>query len=156
MIRWLGLLGALLVVAGPARAQQPNAQRLREQVMQRFLQNYVEQAGLDEGQKTQFGDAIRRTFEQRQELQNTQRQILRAMEGQMRPGVAADQDSLMTLLDELVDIQMAQAALASRQRTTSAGFLDPVQQAQLVLALSRLDRQIQEIVRRRAEARRQQ
>lgn len=153
-MRWLAILGLATVLVAPVQAQErPAPERLREQVMRRFMENYRNQAGLTDEQFARFQDVTRRAWERRRELEQRERALLRALEGQMRPGVAADQDSVAALIDALIDAQAARVQHARSDQEEYAAFLNPVQRAQIVLAWTRLERQIQQIVRRRMENR---
>jgi len=152
------LLGCLVFIAAPALAQQaPRAQEeaLRQQVMERFLQNYRNQAGLTDEQFQQFTDIALRSFRERRQLEMQQRQLMRALEGQLRPGVAADQDSLIVLLEGMTQNRQTLVDMGRRDLEEYATFLDPVQQAQLILSLERFQQQIENLIRRRAQQRRQ-
>lgn len=155
-MRWLIALVMVLALAEPVSAQaRPNPERLREQVVARFIENFRNQAGLTDEQFVQFQTVTRRSWQARRELEQQQRQILQALEGQMRPGVAADQDSVATLIDTLIEIQAGQVARARADQEDYAAFLSPVQRAQLVLSFTRLERQIEQIVRRRMQQQQQ-
>ncbi len=154
------LLVVLLVFAAvPVVAQQPpraQEEALRQQVMERFLQNYRNQAGLTEEQFQRFTDITLRAFRERRQFEVRQRQLMRALEGQLRPGVAADQDSLLVLLDAMTQTRQALVDLGTRDLEEYATFLDPVQQAQLIVSLERFQQQIENLIRRRAQQRRPQ
>ena len=155
-MRSLIALVMLLALAGPLSAQgRPNPERLREQVVARFIENFRNQAGLTDEQFAQFQTITRRSWQARRELEQRQRQVLQALEGQMRPGVAANPDSVATLIDTLIEIQAGQVARARTDQADYAAFLNPVQRAQLVLSFTRLERQIEQIVRRRMQQQQQ-
>jgi hypothetical protein len=69
----------------------------------------------------------------------------------MRPGVAAAPDSVTWLLDGLLQLQADRVDLARREQAQLAEFLTPVQRAQLVLALTRLENQIEQITQQRRD-----
>lgn len=149
-------LACLVLIAAPAMGQQsPRAQEetLRQQVMERFLQNYRDQAGLTDEQFQQFTDIALRSFRERRQLDVRQRQLMRALEGQLRPGVAADQDSLEVLLGGVTQVRQELVDLGKRDLEEYATFLNPVQQAQLILSIERFQQQIENILRRRAQQR---
>jgi hypothetical protein len=142
---------AVAVLAAPALAQgRPGMQQeqLRMQIMQRFTTNYRHSAALTDEQFEQFSGVTQRTFEQRAQSQQRERDLWLALEGQMRPGVAADADSLTTLMDGLFDIQAERIEHARAAQAEYAEFLSPVQQAQLMLALRRFMFQIEGVRRR--------
>jgi Spy/CpxP family protein refolding chaperone len=141
----------LLFSAGPVAAQQgagPVREALRRQVMERFIQNFVQQAGLTEEQRQQFGETAQRHFRQRQEIQQRRGALLRALDEQLRPGVAADPDSVETLLESIVAVGEAMATEARAEQEEYAAFLSPVQRGLLVLHFERFQRQLENIQRR--------
>ena len=157
MRRFLVVL--LVCVAAPAVAQQPQPaqeEALRRQVMERFMENYRNQAGLTPEQFDRFTEIALRSFRERRQLELRQRQLVRALEGQLRPGVAADQDSLIVLLDAMTQARQELVNLGRRDLEEYATFLDPVQRAQLIVSLERFQQQIENLIRRRAQQRRPQ
>jgi len=152
MRRALWVLAGLLAFPGGAAAQGgPPAERLREQVVQRFMENYRNQSGLTDEQFGQLQTVLRRSLEERRASQERERALLRGLEGQMRPGVAAAPDSVTRLLDGLLQLQADRVDLARREQAQLAEFLTPVQRAQLVLALTRLENQIEQITQQRRD-----
>jgi hypothetical protein len=137
----------LLVGAAPLTAQNPQMRRqqLQQQVMQRFLTNFKTQAGLSDAQFERFQGVIRQSFEGRAELMREERQLWVALEGQMRPGVAADADSVDALIDGILSIQEELTRQARAQQEEYASFLNPVQRAQLTLAWRRFQMQIERV-----------
>lgn len=153
----LWLLGGLTLLAWtPVGAQEPDMppERLRQQIMERFLMNYRQLAGLTEDQFRQFQQVALGSWQARRTLEQRERQLFRALEGQLRPGIAAQPDSVRTLLDSLLAVQETRLAQARRDQEAYAQFLSPVQRAQLVLMTARFEHQIEEILRRRMEQRR--
>lgn len=133
----------------PRQFQDTIAATLRQRVMARFMETYRTQAGLSDQQFAQFRREMRRTFETRAALQRRQRDLYVALEGQMRPGVAADADSVSRLLDGLEQVQQDQVNQFKAERKAYSAFLNPVQTAQLVLAWQRLQQQVQQVLQRR-------
>lgn len=144
------LLGASPLVAqqGPP-GQGPEA--LRRQVMQRFLATYRSQAGLTPDQDRRFQEVFRRSLDQRRDLQQREQELWRALEGQMRPGVAANPDSVTKLLDAVIAQRAAMVEQTRSEQREYAQFLTPVQRGQLVLMVERFQQQVEGIVRRRME-----
>ena len=152
MRRALWVVAGLLSFPGGAAAQGgPPAERLREQVVQRFMENYRNQSGLTDEQFGQVQTVLRRSWEERRLSQERERGLLRGLESQMRPGVAADPDSVTRLLDDLLQLQADRVEMSRREQTQLAEFLTPVQRAQLVLALIRLENQIYDITHQRRQ-----
>lgn len=131
-----------------AGQQPPAAQRLREQVVQRFLEAYQAQASLTAEQREKFLEVFRRSVQRREELQRRQRELWQALEGQMRPGIAADPDSVSKLMDAIFAANAALLEQARSEQREYAAFLTPVQRAQLFILWERFQRQIEQVRRR--------
>ena len=140
-----------LVVAPVLAAQQGQMRRqmLQEEVMQRFMTNYRAQAGLSDEQFEQLRQVVIESTQRRRDLELRERELWRAIEGQMRPGIAADTDSLNGLMESLIAVQQDRVDLARSERERYAGFLTPVQQAQLLIATRRLQNNIEQVIRGR-------
>ena len=69
----------------------------------------------------------------------------------MRPGVAANPDSVTKLLDAVVKQRAAMLDQDRAEQREYAQFLSPVQRAQLTLMIERLQQQVEGIRRRRME-----
>jgi transposase len=152
-----GIMGILLVlVAGPVAAQQgpPGREALRQAVLERFMQNFIQQAGLSDDQRVEFRQTLQRNFREDQQLTQRRNRLLRSIEDQMRPGVAADPDSVTSLLETLVSLGEETAATARARQEEYAGFLSPVQRALLVVHFERFQRQIEGVQRRQQMQRR--
>jgi len=145
-----------LIVAGTAvvsaqQGQMRQRQMLQQQVMQRYMQNYKQQAGLNDEQFQDFTQLTERAFNERRELQQRERVLWQALEGQMKPGVAADADSLINLIGAIFDVQEELIETERRNQADMAEFLTPVQRAQLMLSQRRLQHNIQNVMRNRQQ-----
>ena len=148
---------ALTILTVPLAAQQPqgrpNRAALRQMVMERFLQTFHEQAGLTDEQDQKFRDVFRHAMEQRQAAQHDEQALWRALEDQMRPGVAANTDSVNKLLDGIIAQRAAEVDLLRSENQQLAQFLSPVQRAQFALMWQHFQQQVQDIMRRRLQLR---
>ena len=126
-------------------------QRLLQQITERFMENYRQTAGLTPDQNQKFRAIAQRSFEQRRERQQRERQLFQALEAQMRPGVAANADSVTRLLDAIVASREATVEQARNDQKDFAAFLSPVQRAQLFLQFERLQRNIEDLIQRRMQ-----
>lgn len=136
----------LVAVSAPLASQNPQMRRqLQQQVMERFMENVRVQAGLSDEQLERVREVARTSFEERQALAERERDTWRALERQMRPGVAAEADSLEALLGQLLAIQDQRVEQARQEQAAYAEFLTPVQRAQLTLAWHRLQVQIERV-----------
>lgn len=147
----LAALVALLLVSVPhaAGAQEPLRDSLQARVTERFLFNYRNAARLTDDQFLKLQDALRRSTQERAELQRRERDVWMALEGQMRPGVAADADSVRRLLDALVALQAERAEQLRREQAAMGGFLTPVQRALFAIEFRRLQARVEDIRRQR-------
>ncbi len=153
-----GLLGIVLVaMAAPAAAQdqqRPALEVLRQRVVSRFIQNFSQQAGLTPDQRDEFEQVVTRHFRQRQQVEQRRRQVMTALETQMRPGVAAEEAQLLAALDSLVALAEETGGLLRQEQARYAEFLSPVQRALLVVHYERFLRQIENVQRQAAQQRR--
>jgi hypothetical protein len=151
MMQRIWLIATMLgLLAAPALAQRPDMppERLRQEIMQRFTTNYRQAAGLTDEQFQQFREVTEQAFGERAQLQQRERDLWQALEGQMRPGIAADADSLTALMAALFDVQAEHVERSRAAQGAYAAFLSPVQQAQLMLAMRRFMFQIEGVRRR--------
>jgi hypothetical protein len=144
-------VGMALLAAPVAGQVRQDPERLREQVVQRFIENYRTQAGLTDAQFDRFRTSVRRQWEARRGVEQRERAIVQALGGQLRPGVAADPDSVTRLLDALEAVQAERIDRLRSEQAEFREYLSPVQRAQLVLSFARLERQIEDLIRRRME-----
>lgn len=156
----------LLAAALPAvaRAQQPaatdtpppmrpgmmgpmdtmRAQMLRAQIEQRFGQMVQQELQLGPQEMQQLRAAVRAHTERRRELAQRQQAVNQAIRGQMRPGIAADRDSLAKLLDAQTHLRVEHAQ-QEEQLERELGFLTPVQRARFMQMMRTFEQRIQEI-----------
>lgn len=151
MLRALTLCAVVTLGAAPLAAQQPRREALERQIVERFVENYRAQAGLTPEQDARFRTVAMRSFNQRRERVRRERQLWVALEGQMRPGVAANPDSVSRLLDGISASRMAGVEQMRADDREYAAFLSPVQRAQLYLQVERLQRNIEDMLRRRMQ-----
>ncbi len=145
------LIVAATSVVSAQQGQMRQRQMLQQQVMQRYMENYKQQAGLDDKQFQDFTQLTERAFNERRELQQRERVLWQALEGQMKPGVAADADSLVNLIEAIFDVQEELIETERRNQADMAEFLTPVQRAQLMLSQRRLQHNIQNVMRNRQQ-----
>ncbi|MBI4499675.1 MAG: hypothetical protein HY700_00800 [Gemmatimonadetes bacterium] len=143
----LGLFGTPLW----AQNQAPQRQALMEQISERFMENFRQQAALTPEQNQRFRAVTQRSFQERRIRQEKEQELWRALEFQMRPGVAAAPDSVSKLLDGIVAIRSANIEAMRADQKEYATFLSPVQRAQLFLQFERLQRSIEEMIQRRMQ-----
>lgn len=150
---WVLAAAGLLLTAAPVVGQEPEGRRemLMREIMQRFVENVASHAAMDTAQAQRFRDDVRESFQRRREQERRERQLWRALERQMRPGVAANVDSVTGLLDDLMALRIEAARHAQAEYQEYGAYLSPVQRAQVMLAWERFQRQIEGLIRRRME-----
>jgi Spy/CpxP family protein refolding chaperone len=174
-----GVLGLALVAAGTLRAQNPppagvpsdsgamaapdaaqrpgmmggaRAERLRAQIEERFAQRVKAQLGLNDEQMAKLRVAVRADRDRRLQVRDREQDLRRALAEQMRPGVAADQDSVARLLDALAANHVTRDRLEQQEQEELSQFLTPVQRTQLLFMRQQLQQRIQTILQGRWRA----
>jgi hypothetical protein len=129
--------------AVPALAQQPTGpesrrEELRRRLEERFALRVQEELNLSTDQMSRLRSTSREFAGRRRELEAQQRDLRRALADQMRPGIAADKDSVARLTDGLVDLRVEYARTLKDEMAQLSKFLDPVQRAKLLVVRERL------------------
>jgi hypothetical protein len=140
------ILGLLLLVSAPLRAQDEadpaRADSLRGMIQERFARQVTQQLGLTREQADKMRATARTYFAKRRTLQIQERRMKQALAAQMRPGQAADQDSVARLTDQLLNLKMQQVQ-TYRDELKEMTYLTPVQRAQFFIMRERLLEAIQ-------------
>jgi hypothetical protein len=151
-----GLVLFGLLAAAPARAQDTGpeddparAQLLRQRIEDRFAERVKEEVGLNDEQLAKLRATSGTYGGRRRDLAAQERQVRSSLSEQMRPGVAANQDSVSKLTDALVNLRSAYAQTFREENAEMARYLTPVQRSQLMAMRERFVRRVQEIRRQR-------
>lgn len=147
----------LLFVAAPALgAQTPadsepeaRAHRLRAEVERRFAERVRTELGLSDAQASKLRATHEKFGARRRALMRQQFERRQALQGQMRPGVEADPDSVRKLMDALQDGRAELLRFEEEEDREMAGYLTPVQRAQFQLMRQRFLERVQELRRER-------
>jgi hypothetical protein len=149
LVLWL-----LLAFAAPSLAAQragppdsARAERLRGQIERRFGERVRQELGLSEAQAGKLRATQERFGERRRPLMQRQRAVRHALRTQMRPGQAADPDSVRKLLGAMEAGRAAMFELEQAERREMDGYLTPVQHAQFLMLRERLHRRVEEMRR---------
>lgn len=146
-LAWLAIAGVLLM-AGPAtdgHAQRtpgsPRGDR-EQQLLQRIEEMFATQVQrellLSEDQMVQVRQILRASAERVRGLEREDRVVQQALRAQLRPGVAAQTDSVARLLDRVAALRVDVARAAGDELRELSRVLTPVQQAQYFLLRDRL------------------
>ncbi|HYC31195.1 MAG TPA: Spy/CpxP family protein refolding chaperone, partial [Gemmatimonadales bacterium] len=127
---------------GPVR---PGREELRRRVDERFAARVREELGLTDQQSAKLRETATTFAGRRRELEARERTVRVALENQLRPGIAANRDSVARLTDALVDMRTAYAQSFRDEHREISKFLDPVQRAQLYMMRERLMRKVHEV-----------
>jgi hypothetical protein len=139
MMPFPGRMGA----RGAFRMQR--SQQLRAQIEQRFGQRVQVELGLTDQQMDRLRAAERNSRDRRQAFNDREQDLRRAVGEQLKPGVAANADSLSRLLDAIAQNHVARAQEEQQELRELAQFLTPVQRARLLIMRQRLMQNVQAI-----------
>lgn len=152
--------GMLLVVStttSSLAAQQrevPFRARMRQNIEERFIDRLRTELQLTETQERQLREVTRVHAARRVELEERQVAIRDALQSQLRPGVAADKDSVARLLSGMMDARINYVESFRDELDALTPVLDPVQRAQFFFLRDRVYQRAQEIREQRPGARR--
>jgi hypothetical protein len=130
---------------GPEFFRQQRARQLRMQIEQRFGQLVQMELGLTDQQMDRLRQAQRSSRDHRLQLQDREQDLRRAVGEQLKPGVAANADSLSKLLDGIAANHVARAQEEQQEIRDLAQFLTPVQRARLLIMRQQLQQRVQAI-----------
>ncbi len=135
----LGLLWSPFAVAGAQRADTTSARAdsLRHQIEERFASKAQEKLGLTSEQTARLRATSQQFGIRRSDLRDRGRRLREALAGQLKPGIAANQDSVAKLTDAMIELRLAQAQVARDEIKEQSKYLNPVQRAQLYVMRER-------------------
>jgi len=155
-MRRLGVcvLVVLAVAARPVLAQDegdtnPQAAVLRQQIETRFAQQIQSTLGLSDEQAVKLRGTFNTYAPKRRAMEQEERGLKRALQGQLRPGIAANSDSVGKLVDRLLELKVTYAKSFVEEDREMARFLTPVQRAQYQMLRERLMARIEEVRQQR-------
>ena len=159
MRTWIGagITIGLLFGAAPiaARAQLPGdslrAEQLRQMIEDRFSERLAVELRLSPEQASRVRAVLATWGAKRRELERDDRRLRRQLNGEMRPGVAANEATVDRLVDGILSSRLAYAQTFKDELKDLTGVLSPIQRAQYVLLRDRLLQRIEEVREQRAE-----
>jgi Spy/CpxP family protein refolding chaperone len=122
----------------------PHADSLRQQIEERFAARVQRDLGLTNDQTAKLRASSQTFGARRRELRTREHGLRDALEAQLRPGVAADQDSVTKLTNALIDLRISSAQAARDEMNDVAKYLNPVQRARLLLMRERFYHRVKE------------
>jgi Spy/CpxP family protein refolding chaperone len=156
-VKALLVLGLAVILAPSLSAQQRDSVRqrsdtaeaaeLRTMIEQRFSQRVQQELKLTNEQTAKLRNTQERFGPRRRALMRQQMEQRQALEGQMQPGVAANQDSVRKLMDALTTGRLEMVRIQQEENRELNGFLTPVQQVRYNLMRERFMQRVGEMRR---------
>ena len=126
------------------------AERLRQQIETRFGERLKEELGLTPDQATRLRVALAGLAVRRRSMEQEERVLRQALAAQLRPGIAANPDSVAKLVDALTTHRLTYAQTFKDEMRELTTILSPVQRGQYLLLRDRLMQRIIEAQQERA------
>jgi hypothetical protein len=134
----------LAVAQRPDSTRGPRADSLRQRIEERFAARVQQDLGLTNEQTAKLRASSQTFGARRRELRTREHALRDALDAQLRPGVAANQDSVTKLTDALVELRVTSAQAARDEMKDLAKYLNPVQRARLLLMRERFYHRVRE------------
>lgn len=156
MRKLIWMLGLVLV---PALAAQQDSMLARDSAVRDQLQQEIErrfgavvqrQLGLTDDQANKLRATEERFRPRRRAIMREQLLLRMGLQDQMRPGEAANSDSVRRLMDGMQANRSALLQIEQEQDREMSGYLTPVQRARYQMLRERLVQRLQEVRRERA------
>lgn len=147
------LLVAALFGVPPLLAAQGGARpaQVRQRIEQVFMTRLRQDLNLSAEQADKVGAVLTDWGGKRRDLEDQERDFRRALDGQLRPGVAADSDSLTRLVDGLLQNRVAYAQSFQSEMRDLTPILTPVQRAQFLRLRDNLLQRVRDLQDQRRE-----
>jgi hypothetical protein len=140
-------------LAGAQRADSTAIRRdsLRHRIEERFAVRAQEELGLTNEQTAKLRATSQQFGARRAELRNRSQRLREALAAQLRPGIAANQDSVAKLTDAMIELRMAEAQASREEVREQSKYLNPVQRARLYVMRERFAHRVKEVHGHRGE-----
>lgn len=140
-------------VAGAQRADTTSVRRdsLRHRIEERFAARAQEELGLTNEQTTKLRATSQQFGTRRGQLRSRGQQLRDALTAQLRPGIAANQDSVAKLTDAMIELRTAEAQISRDEVKEQSKYLNPVQRARLYVMRERFAHRVKEVHGHRGE-----
>ena len=123
-------VGASPVLAQDDGDESPQAVQMRQQIEARFGAQVRQVLGLTDQQAAQLRATLGVYGPKRRAMEREERAINLGLQGQLRPGIAADPDSVARLTDRLLALKVGYAQTFVDEDKEMARYLTAVQRAQ--------------------------
>ncbi len=142
------VLGALLIAPLTLVAQGPppvRGEAVRQRIEQVFANRLRQELGLSADQMDKVGAVLTDWGSKRRGLEDEERGLRQALDGQLRPGVAANSDSVTRVIDRLLQNRVEYAQSFQGEMRDLAPMLTPVQRAQFMRLRDQVLRRVQDL-----------
>lgn len=139
---WMALIGLGLV--GPLAAQDEGetdpARRgeLRQRIEKRFAARVQEDLGLNDAEAARMRQVLGRFFVKRRDLEADEQRLRQSLAGELRPGVAANQEAVTRYTDQLLENKVRYVETYREEVKELRTMLNPIQVAQFLVLRERL------------------
>lgn len=142
----LGVVALWPLLGTPAQAQQDQPgrldERLRAEVEARFAERVQKELQLTDQQAARVRSTAKEYGARRETLRDRERALRGALADQLRPGIAAIDDSVARLTDDLVELRVKYMQTYRQELKELSTFLTPVQRARLIIMREQLIRTV--------------
>lgn len=130
------------------QGQNPDrAAMIRGQIEERFGQAIRARLGLNDQQMERLRTVSRANEDRQRDFNQREADLFRAVGDQMKPGVAANQDSIGRSLDGIAALRVQRAQSEQQELRELGQFLNPLQRAQLLVMRRQMMNRIEAIRR---------
>ena len=142
-------------VAGAQGADTTAVRRdsLRHRIEERFTAHAQQELGLTADQTTKLRATSQQFSARRSELRNRGQKLQEALAAQLRPGIAANQDSVAKLIDAMIELRVSHAQVSRDEVKEQSKYLNAVQRARLYVMRERFAHRVKEVHGHRGEMR---
>ena len=154
---WWALGAFVILAARSAPAQDtsavegPRAENLRRMIEERFGERLTLELGLSDDQAAAVRGVLSSWAIKRRTLEREDRRLKQDLAAAMRPGVAANDETVNRLVDALMNARVAYVQTFKDELKDLTTVLTPVQRAQYVLLRDRLLQRVQEVRNQRQQ-----
>ncbi len=139
LLALLALVGSVepVLAQDSSAAPAPASAEMRARIEARFTERVKTELGLTDEQTARLKEVAGGWYDKRRAMEGDERSLRQALAGQLRPGIAANPDSVTRIVNQLLDLKVKYAE-SYREENKQLGFLTPVQRAQYYSLRERL------------------
>ncbi len=123
----------------------PRAAALRGQIEETFKRRAMKELSLTDDQASRMSRVVQATGDRRRLLEDEMRRMQDALDTELRPGVAANADSVSRLIDRMGQNRVTYAESFRDEMRDLQPVLSPIQRGQYLMMRDRLLQRIREL-----------